>query len=246
VAVRHPQAATVARPHPQRIRRTVREAVIPMDEWQPGDYLRSMTATPETAQTPPRITVLLRRAALGDRAALDLVYATLYPDLKRVARARLRQQGHAAALHTTTLVHESFLRLVKSRDLQLEDRHHFFAYAAKAMRHVIIDAARAQHSARRGGGAPHTTLGADDRPDIADPGVADELLQVNEALQRLEAVDPVLAEVVDMRYFGGYSEKEIADLQGVTERTVRRRWERARAWLFVALGHDGGEPIEPG
>jgi RNA polymerase sigma factor (TIGR02999 family) len=203
-----------------------------------------MVDTTATAATPPRITVLLRNAAAGDRAALDLVYATLYPDLKRVARARLRQQGRADGMHTTTLVHESFLRLVKSRDLSLEDRHHFFAYAAKAMRNVIIDAARAHLSGRRGAGAFHLTLGGGDRPEVADPGVTDELLQVNEALRQLEAVDPTLAEVVDMRYFGGYSEKEIADLQGVTERTVRRRWERARAWLFVALGHDGGDPVD--
>jgi RNA polymerase sigma factor (TIGR02999 family) len=197
--------------------------------------------TAEAAAREPRITVLLRRAAAGDRAALDLVFATLYPDLKRVARARLRQQGRADAMHTTTLVHESFLRLVKSRELRLEDRHHFFAYAAKAMRNVIIDTVRAQQRVRRGSGARHVTLG-DEGFAARDHQSGDDLLHINEALQQLEAVDPALAEVVDMRYFGGYSESEIAELQGVTERTVRRRWERARAWLFVALGHDGEPP----
>ncbi|WP_280150843.1 ECF-type sigma factor [Piscinibacter sp. XHJ-5] len=197
--------------------------------------------TPEAAEKGPRITVLLQRAAAGDRAALDTVFSALYPDLKRVARSRLRQQGRADALQTTTLVHESFLRLVKSRELRLEDRHHFFAYAAKAMRNVIIDAVRAQRSGRRGSGARHVTLG-DEGLAAHDTGAGDDLLHINDALLRLEAVDPELAEVVDMRYFGGYTEQEIAELQGVTERTVRRRWERARAWLFVALGHDGEEP----
>jgi RNA polymerase sigma factor (TIGR02999 family) len=135
-------------------------------------------------------------------------------------------------MDTTTLVHESFLRLVQAQDLDLNDRHHFFAYAAKAMRNVIIDAARHQQSARRGGGHRHVTLEDD---AAGAPPANDELLRVNNALQQLEAVDPVLAEVVDMRYFGGYSEREIAALQGVDERTVRRRWDRARVWLFVAL-----------
>src|SRR5205085_4415157 len=189
----HPRGALTHPRHPPPIREAAAEPAGGLDETPAGDYRRPMgTSTTVTGGTAPRITVLLRSAAAGDRAALDLVYATLYPDLKRVARARLRQQGRANGMHTTTLVHEGFLRLVKSRELALEDRHHFFAYAAKAMRHVIIDAARAQLSARRGGGAFHITLGGEDRPEVPDPGVADELLQVNEALRQLEAVDPTL------------------------------------------------------
>lgn len=188
---------------------------------------------------PPQITVLLQRAAGGDRAALDAVYVSLYPDLKRLARARLRQQGRGESVSTTLLVHESFVRLVGARDLRLEDRRHFFAYAAKTMRNIIIDSARERLAERRGGGAEHVTLGdADsDAMQVADTGASDELVRVNEALRELETVDAELAEVVEMRYFGGYSEVEIAELQGVNERTVRRRWDKARAWLFVALGH---------
>ncbi|HEX6708581.1 MAG TPA: ECF-type sigma factor [Albitalea sp.] len=180
----------------------------------------------------PRITVLLRHAAGGDRAALDAVFASLYPELKRIARSRLRQHRRNEAMDTTTLVHESFLRLVRAQDLDLADRRHFFAYAAKAMRNVIIDSARNQQAARRGGGLHHVTLADDAAPA---PPASDDLLRINDAMQQLEAVDPLLAEVVDMRYFGGYSEREIAALQGVDERTVRRRWDKARAWLFVAL-----------
>ncbi|MBC8058416.1 MAG: sigma-70 family RNA polymerase sigma factor [Rhizobiales bacterium] len=166
------------------------------------------------------------------------MYASLYPDLKRLARARLRQQGRGESVSTTLLVHESFVRLVGARDLRLEDRRHFFAYAAKTMRNIIIDSAREHLAERRGGGAEHVTLGdADsDAMQVADAGASDELVRVNEALRKLEAVDVELAELVEMRYFGGYSEVEIAELQGVNERTVRRRWDKARAWLFVALG----------
>ena len=188
---------------------------------------------------PPQITLLLQRAAGGDRAALDTVYASLYPELKRLARARLRQQGRGENISTTLLVHESFVRLVGARDLRLEDRRHFFAYAAKTMRNIIIDSAREHLAERRGGGAEHVTLGdADsDAMQVAGSGASDELLRVSDALHQLETIDPELAELVEMRYFGGYSEVEIAELQGVNERTVRRRWDKARAWLFVALGN---------
>jgi RNA polymerase sigma factor (TIGR02999 family) len=181
--------------------------------------------------------MLLQRAAGGDRAALDAVYTSLYPDLKRVARARLRQQGRADSISTTMLVNESFIRLTSARGLRLEDRRHFFAYAAKTMRNIIIDTAREHLAERRGGGAEHLTLGEADAAAVADTNSSDELVRVNEALQELEAVDAELAELVEMRYFGGYSEAEIAELQGVAERTVRRRWDKARAWLFVALGN---------
>ena len=192
--------------------------------------------SPEPALELPPITRLLQQAASGDRAALDQVYASLYPELKRLARARLRGQGRADNMDTTVLVHESFLRLVNARGLRLDDRRHFFGYAAKTMRHIIIDSARERLAERRGGGAEHVTLGADDALAVAEEQASEELIQVGEALQELAVVDPELAELVEMRYFGGYSEVEIAELQGITERTVRRRWDKARAWLYLALG----------
>lgn len=198
----------------------------------------AIMTTPSPSDSPP-ITQLLRRVTEGDRSALDLIYGSLYPDLRRVARARLAQQGRADSMNTTTLVHESFMRLVKASNLRIEDRHHFFAYAAKTMRNVIIDAAREHLAEKHGGGAPHVTLSGTDAMQIADTHASEELMRVHEALAELEALDPELAQVVEMRYFGGYSEIEIAELQGVTDRTVRRRWDKARAWLFVALG--GGD-----
>jgi len=191
---------------------------------------------PAPPEALPEITRLLQLAAVGDRAALDAVYASLYPELKRVARSRLRQQGRADAMNTTMLVHESFVRLVGAQGLRLEDRRHFFAYAAKTMRHIIIDNARELLAERRGGDAEHVTLG-DEALQIAANG--GDLVRVGDALHELEALDPELAELVEMRYFGGYSEAEIAELLGVAERTVRRRWDKARAWLFVALGSGG-------
>jgi RNA polymerase sigma factor (TIGR02999 family) len=198
-----------------------------------------MSAAADPAAPPP-ITALLEQAAGGDRAAIDTVFSALYPELKRLARARLRRQG-GAGMHTTTLVHESFVRLVQARAMQLQDRRHFFAYAAKTMRHIIIDDARAHLAQRRGAGAEHVSLGHEDVAAVADAGASDELVRVNDALLELQAIDPELAELVEMRYFGGYGEAEIAQLQGVTERTVRRRWDKARAWLYVALG---GTPSE--
>ena len=192
------------------------------------------TGVPALASPP--ITMLLRRVTEGDRAALDQIFGSLYPDLRRVARSRLAHQGRADSMNTTTLVHESFMRLVRTRDLQIEDRHHFFAYAAKTMRSVIIDAAREHLAERRGGGAQHVTLSGTDAMEVADTGPSAELVRVNDALAELEHLNPELAQVVEMRYFGGYTEVEIAELQDVTERTVRRRWDKARAWLFVALG----------
>ena len=194
---------------------------------------------PAPPEALPEITRLLQQAAVGDRAALDAVYASLYPELKRVARARLRQQGRGDGMNTTLLVHESFVRLVGARGLRLEDRRHFFAYAAKTMRNIIIDSAREHLAERRGGGAEHVTLGDAEAAQVAHAGASDQLVRVNDALHELEAVDPELAELVEMRYFGGYSEAEIAELHGVAERTVRRRWDKARAWLFVALGSEG-------
>ena len=185
------------------------------------------------------ITLWLRQAASGDRGALDAIFETLYPQLRRVAKARLYAQGRADEMGTTTLVHESFLRLVKASKLQLADRKHFFTYAAKTMRHIIVDDARALHAERRGGDLDRVTLDGDDGLPPAT-GADAQVLAVHEALGELEAVDPDLAELVEMRFFGGYEEAEIAELLGISERTVRRHWDKARSFLYVALR--GGEP----
>ena len=192
---------------------------------------------PADADEPPApaITQLLHRAAQGDRAALGEVFESLYPDLKRIARARLYSQGRGDGMQTTTLVHESFLKLVEGKLARLDDRRHFFAYAAKTMRHLIIDSAREHLAERRGAGAEHVTLGAAEQVPSVGAGNDEQLLQVHAALAELENLDPGLAELVELRYFGGYTETEVAGLLGVNERTVRRRWNKGRAWLYLAL-----------
>ncbi|RZT98005.1 ECF-type sigma factor [Rivibacter subsaxonicus] len=189
--------------------------------------------------TPP-ITQLLRLAADGDRVALDAIYEALYPQLRRVAHARLYAQGSAEDMGTTTLVHESFLRLVSASQLQLEDRKHFFTYAAKTMRNIIVDDARAIGAQRRGGDLDRVTLDGDDALPPAAQTADTQALDVHEALAGLEAIDADLAELVEMRFFGGYDEAEIAELLGISERTVRRRWDKARSFLYLALREGGG------
>lgn len=184
------------------------------------------------------VTTLLQLASGGDRLALHAVYATLYPELKLLARKRLHQQGRAESLNTTTLVHESFVKMVSTRDWHVQDRRHFFAYVAKAMRNIIIDNARELLSERRGGNVQHVCLGHTDVGQQAAPMIDDDVLQVHKALERLERIDAKLAELVEMRYFGGFSELEIAELRGVTTRTLNRQWDKARAWLYVSLRED--------
>ena len=181
------------------------------------------------------LTELLQLAARGERSALGGVFTALYPDLRRIAHARLRSRNGVAHLDTTGLVHESFLRLVDAAQLVLEDRKHFFTYAAKTMRNIIVELAREQFAQRRGGGCRALQLDL----ALASSLPADEkeasLIAINDALAALEALDPELAQVVEMRYFAGYSEAEIADLIGASERTVRRHWEKARAFLLATL-----------
>lgn len=179
------------------------------------------------------ITQLLQAARQGNRAAADQVVAHLYADLQRLARRHVRDAGHMTLLDTTALVHEAWLRVASSPGADFPDRRHFLAYAAQAMRSVVIDAVRARQADRRGGGLAHLTLDT----AVADqvPHGDDELLRVHEALDELARMEPRLAQVVEMRYFAGLREQEIADALGVTERTVQRDWQKARLFLSLSL-----------
>ena len=179
------------------------------------------------------ITTLLQAANAGDGQAADRVVSLLYGELHRLARSRLRRSGELTLLDTTALVHESYLRIQQAGKPDFADRQHFLAYAAKAMRAIVIDIARARQADRRGGGALHVTLNT----EIGDSAAVedDEILRVHEALEELSSVDERLASVVEMRYFGGLSELEIAECLGVTERTVQRDWQKARLFLSMAL-----------
>ena len=181
------------------------------------------------------LTQLLQLAGQGDREALDRVFAVLYPELRQIAHQRLRRQAGIADLATTALVHESFLRLIASDQLKLADRQHFFAYAAKTMRSIIIDFARKDMAERRGGGLEPLQLDTELADELGGNATGKTLIEVNDSLLALEKVDPILAQVVEMRYFAGYSETEVAELMGTSERTVRRQWDKARLFLLVSM-----------
>lgn len=179
------------------------------------------------------ITLLIARANTGDRDALDGVVAALYPELHALARSRLRKNSPMTLLDTTALLHESYLRLVKIGTLNVENRAHFLAYAARTMRSIVVDFARERVAQRRGGGAVEVELDTEIGSEL--PAGEDEIVRVHDALLELEQADPRLVRVVEMRYFGGLSEDEIAAALGVTDRTVRRDWEKARLLLSLAL-----------
>jgi RNA polymerase sigma factor (TIGR02999 family) len=179
------------------------------------------------------LTALLMLANAGDEAARERLFAVAYEDLRIQARARLRNGGRNTLLDTTALVHESFLRFLQAGKLSGTDRGHFFSYAAKVMRSVIVDFARQRLAQRRGGDLERVTLDTDLGERL--PAEEGQVVQVHEALERLEQADPRLAKVVEMRYFAGMSEAEIGAALGVTERTVRRDWMRARLLLAAGL-----------
>jgi len=179
------------------------------------------------------LTTLLAAARQGDAQAAGEAFSLLYADLRRLARARLRQHQTMTLLDTTSLVHESYLKLMGAQALPVADRQHFFAYASRVMRSVIVDFARARLAERRGGDAEHVVLDTALGERLAAP--ENDVLRVHEALDVLAQADERLAQVVEMRYFGGLSEAEIAATLDVSERTVRRDWERARLLLLAAL-----------
>ena len=180
-----------------------------------------------------QITELLVRLQAGDAAARDALFTATYDELRRLARSRLRDGGRNTVLDTTSLVHESYLRFIKVGQLRVEDRRAFFAYASRVMRSVIIDSARERLAESRGGGLPPLTLTTKLLENLADD--EETILKVHEALEVLAQADARLAQVVEMRYFGGYSEREIAETLEVSERTVQRDWEKARLILGAAL-----------
>lgn len=176
-----------------------------------------------------QLTDLLRRTQDGDAEARAALFAAAYAGLHALAHARLRRGGRNTLLETTGLVHESYLRFVHAGELRAEDRRAFFAYASQVMRTVILNSVRERVALKRQSPQASDTAAAD------LPGDEQTVLDLHEALENLEKADPRLAQVAEMRYFGGYSEKEIAETLEITERTVQRDWEKARLILAAAL-----------
>jgi RNA polymerase sigma factor (TIGR02999 family) len=180
------------------------------------------------------LTDLIQKAHGGDEAALKCIFDAAYADLRSLARARLSRGGRGVLLDTTALVHESYLRFANNGQLRLEDRQHFLRYAGYVMRSVIVDFARESLAKRRGSGARHVTLDSEIGENARDGGEA-EILNVHEALEELAQRDPRMVQVVEMKYFAGMTEAEVAEALGVTDRTVRRDWEKARLLLAQLL-----------
>lgn len=180
------------------------------------------------------LTGLFEAADAGDRDAIDRLLVVMYDDLRQMAHRRLRASDRRLTLETTGLVHEAYLRLLKAGRIGVTNRNHFLQYSARVMRSVIVDLVRKHQAERRGGAAIHVTL---DTSVGEDPAAAEEqLIRINEALEELGHAEPRLVQVVEMRYFVGLDEAEIAEALGVNVRTVRRDWQKARLLLKAALG----------
>jgi RNA polymerase sigma factor (TIGR02999 family) len=184
------------------------------------------------------VTELLCAYRNGDRRAFDRLVPMLYDDLRRIARSQLRRNRRSATLDTTVLVHEVYLKMADQKRMDVRDRGHFLAISAHAMRQVIADFARRRTAAKRGGASEPVPL--DEAPELA----VDEarwLLDVDRALERLAERNGRLAQVVECRFFAGFSEEETAAALGTSLRTVQRDWMRARAWLKEELGTAAGD-----
>jgi RNA polymerase sigma factor (TIGR02999 family) len=184
------------------------------------------------AETPSPPADVLAGLRAGGRESLDQLLPIVYEELRVIARRHLSARAGGGTLQTTGLVHEAYLKLVDQSRAQWRDRAHFFALASLAMRHVLVDRAKARLALKRGGGRQRISL---DATEIAVDDQPEAILQLHEALNRLAEAEPRLAHVVECRFFGGLTEDEIAEALGVTPRTVQRDWTKARVLLRRAL-----------
>jgi RNA polymerase sigma factor (TIGR02999 family) len=181
---------------------------------------------------PHSVSHLLQRWSDGDRSALDQLLPLVYDELRRMARRYMGQQPSGHTLQTTALIHEAYLRLVGQEEKQWENRAHFFGVAAQAMRHILVDYARARGAAKRGGAARAVSL--EEAAIVSDERAA-ELVALDEALAELARLSPRQSQVVELRYFGGLSVTETAEVLQVSSDTVTRDWNQAKAWLYRRL-----------
>jgi RNA polymerase sigma factor (TIGR02999 family) len=185
-----------------------------------------------TPLEPSLVTRLLLECRAGQRDALDRLFPLIYDELRSIAHGQMKREREGHTLVTTALVHEAYIRLVDITRVEWRDRVHFLSMAARAMRRILIDHARQRQAVRRGGGAEPVTL---DEALAATQMETETLVEVDDALERLGDLNPRLVRVVECRFFGGMTESETAEALGVTSRTVRKDWVRARGWLRQAL-----------
>jgi RNA polymerase sigma factor (TIGR02999 family) len=169
----------------------------------------------------------------GNRAAFDRIYEALYPELTQLARSRLRRGARMTLLDTSALVHECYLRFLRTERVDVDNREHFLAYCTRVMRSIIVDFARARHALRRGGDLERVPLDTDGAGALPEP--EDRVIELAEAIDALARLDERLAQTMEMRLFGGFGEGEIAAALGISDRTVRRDLEKGRMLLAASL-----------
>ncbi len=185
-----------------------------------------------TTDSPQEVSLLLLAWSDGDQAALDKLVPLVYQELHRLAHRYISRERPGNTLQTTALAHEAYLRLIDAKAVQWQNRAHFFAVAAQTMRHILVDLARARHNLKCGGGAQQVSL---DGVLVASPERGVDMLALDEALDRLAALNPRQSQVVELRYFGGLTEEEVGEVIKISPRTVRSDWRLAKAWLYREL-----------
>lgn len=193
------------------------------------------------SNTASNVTQLLVDWRNGDQAAFEQLMPVVYDELRRIAKRYMSREASHHTLQTTALVNEAYLRLVNQQDVEWQNRAHFFAISAQIMRHLLVDHARARNYAKRGGGAIQVSLN-EEIASVADETV--DLLALDEALTRLAAVDARKSRIVELRFFGGLSVEETAEVLNVSAITIKREWLKAKAWLYRELSQE--QPDAPG
>jgi RNA polymerase sigma-70 factor (ECF subfamily) len=186
----------------------------------------------EPSVSPHRVTHLLQQWSLGDDAALAELTPLVYEELRRLAHRQMNTERSGHTLQTTALVNEAYLRLADRTNPRWQNRAHFFAVAARAMRRILVSYARSQRSQKRGGGALKVEL---DEAALVSPEESKEIIDLHEALERLASLDSRKAQVVELKYFGGLNYDEMAEVLKISSITVRRDWRFAKAWLYTEL-----------
>lgn len=180
-------------------------------------------------ENPADITALIRASSQGDSAALARLVEVVQPELRVIARRQLKRERPDHTLQCTALIHEAYMRLALAETRNWNDRAHFFGVAARVMRSILVDYARARRTAKRGAGAITVVLA--DQHAVAPPAAAVDVLDLHEALEQLENVDPTQSRVVELRYFGGFSVQETAEVMGISPGKVKREWLVAKTWI---------------
>jgi RNA polymerase sigma factor (TIGR02999 family) len=181
------------------------------------------------------LSTLILSADRGDGQASEALFSALYRELRGLARRELARVGPGAALGVTSLLHEAYVDIAQREGVAFPDRARFLGYAARVMRGLVIDGLRRRQARKRGGGFEITSIDGKDIGDEGAAGDAEEMAQLGAALDELAAVEPAIAHVVDLKFFCGFTFAEIANLQGLSERTVQRQWDKARIYLRHAL-----------